>query len=406
MLHSVFSASGAERWGNCPGSIAMCQGLKSGSSGAAREGTAGHDLADSCLRAGTDPVEFIGDTLTVEDHPIEVTEDLALAVQDYVDYVRSIFGLRLSEMRVYYAELLGVEDDEAFGTTDCVIIDQTVVHIVDAKFGRHYVDPENNKQMTLYAAGVVDAMEAVGEEVTEVWLHIMQPRVVKEPRPFVMTRAQLAEAVEELRANAQTVVEANMLFTNADDRVWTKRYLHPGEKQCKFCPAAAFCPALMSSVSPFAAQTNEFEIVPLTESFPPQELAKRLLLVDLAKIWIKAVTHEGFRRLALGLPVPDHKLVTGREGNRKYADATIAEQEFADLPRDKTHKPGVLKTPAQLEKVIKEIAPAKTEQRTQLLERLEKVVHRAPARPTMTTANDPRPAWVGTADPDEFDDVD
>jgi hypothetical protein len=390
--HAVFSASGAERWANCPGSIVLSRGIANTDSLAAREGTAGHELGDRCLKDGTDPVEHVGEIVL----GIEITDELASAVQDYVDYVRTIPGARLYEQRVNYAVLLGVDDEEGFGTLDSAIMDDTVLHIIDAKFGRKYVDPILNKQMMLYGAALVFALEAVGETVTEIQLHVVQPRVVAKPAPCFLTREQLAEQVEYLRAAAQGVIEADAAFTSIEDKAWCKRYLHPGETQCQYCPAAPFCPALRNMVSPLAAQASEFEIVTMAESFDPAELARRLSLVPLAEIWIKAIRHESFSRLSKGAPVPGYKLVTGREGNRKWSNAeaiAAAAAAFADLPKEVTHKPAELKSPAQLEKALPKARR----------EEIMPFISRAPARPTLAEASDPRAPWVNTAGTDEFD---
>jgi hypothetical protein len=389
--HSIFSASAAERWANCPGAIVLSRGIANSSSDASREGTAGHELGDRCLKAGTDPTQAIGETIL----GILITDELADAVQDYVDYVRTIPGTRLYEQQVNYAELLGVDDAEGFGTLDCAIIDGTVVHIIDAKFGRSYVDPSLNKQLMLYAAAIVRALEAVGETVTEVALHISQPRIVAKPIPFYLSRDALAEQVEYLRAAAQGVIEAEAAFTTPENKAWVKKYLHPGEQQCKYCPAAPFCPALRNAVSPLAAQASEFEVVTLAESFDPSELAKRLALVPLAEIWIKAIRHESFSRLAKGSSVPGYKLVTGREGNRKWSDVATVEAAFADLPKELTHKPAELKSPAQLEKAVPKPRRAV----------LSELTIRAPAKPTLATSDDPRTPWVNTAGIDEFEEL-
>lgn len=244
MIHSLFSASGAERWSNCAGSMALSKGVKRSTNPVAREGAAGHLLADRCLNDGTDPVQFEGEIIGVEGFDIEITDELALAVQCYVDYVRGISGIRWTETRTYYGNLIGVDEEEAFGTTGCTILNGTVLHAIDAKFGRKFVDPQRNKEAILYAAGVVDTVEAMGEEITEVWLHIVQPRVSDKPIPYVMTREQLRDEVLHLRACAQLAQEANVTFTSASDKAWAKRYLNPGETQCMWCPAATFCPAL------------------------------------------------------------------------------------------------------------------------------------------------------------------
>ncbi len=401
MKHSIFSASGAERWSNCPGSLALSQGIHKSSSWAADEGTAGHHLGERCIADDSEPYDFIGEIIPVAGNggdvitnEIEVTLDLAEAVSKYVEYVRGISGTRWLETRIYYATLLGVPEDEGFGTGDCCVLNGTILHVIDAKFGRGYVNPVKNKQMILYGAGVVDAMEAVGEEITEIHLHVMQPRVSDKPVPYVMTRADLQAEVDALRDRAQLAMEATISFTSLNDTAWVRKYLNPGEYQCQWCPAASFCPALKREVDQFtAASDEEFGIVSLLEQLPGEALGKYQTQVGLVEIWVKAVEHETVRRLTRGDKVPGYKLVKGREGNRKWADPVAAAEAFKDV-EEIAFDPPTLKSPAQLEKALKKDAERK--------KLIEEYVVRNPARPTMTTEDDPRETWQEAAGADEF----
>lgn len=401
MKHSLFSASGASRWSNCAGSLALSQGIHKTSSWAADEGTAGHLLGERCLERDAEPYDFIGEVIPVcgnggdiVTNEIEVTLDLAEAVSKYVEYVRGISGTRWLETRIYYADLLGVPEEDGFGTGDCCILDDTVLHVIDAKFGRGYVDPFKNKQMILYGAGVTSAMELVGEEITEIHLHVVQPRVSDKPVPYVMTRQELRDEVAALREAAQRAQEAMASFTNLDNQKWLDAYVTPGEYQCQWCPAAGFCPKLREVVDEFtAAADEEFGIVSLLEQLSAKELGKYQTQVGLVEIWIKAVEHETLRRLTRGDAVPGFKLVKGREGNRKWADPVAAGEAFADI-KDIAFNPPTLKTPAQLEKALK-----KDKERKELLATL---VVRNPARPTVTTEDDPREPWTEAAGTDEF----
>ena len=403
MKHSVFSASGAERWSNCAGSLVLSQGIPRRSSFAADEGTAGHELGEKCIADGTEPYDFIGEVIDVcgsgggvITNKIEVSLDLAEAVSKYVEYVRGISGTRWLETRIFYATLLGVPEDEGFGTGDCCILDGTILHVIDAKFGRGYVNPEKNKQMILYGAGVTDAIEAVGEEVTEIHLHVVQPRVSDKPVPYIMTRAELQEEVDWLRERAQLAMEATISFTNINDESWVKRYLTPGEYQCQWCPAAVNCPALKAEVSEFtAAADDEFGITNFLEQLPGKKLGEYQTQVGLVEIWVKAVEHETMRRLTRGdSDVKGWKLVKGREGNRKYANEETAAEAFKDEPD--AFNPATIKSPAQLEKVL---TKKKDKDGKELL---AKLVVRNPPKPTLTTADDPREPWTEAASADEF----
>lgn len=389
MKHSLFSASGASRWANCPGSLAMTRGCPRKTSFAAAEGTAGHALGEHCILTDEEPADFIGEVREVEGFQIEITDELADAVSVYVEYVRGISGTRWLEQTIYYADLLGVDEEDGFGTGDCCILDGTTLHVIDAKFGRGYVNPVKNKQMILYAAGVVSALELVGERVDKIVLHIVQPRVSTTPVPYEMTRADLQHEVNMLRAAAQEATAALESFNSIEDKNWARKYLTPGESQCQWCPAAVYCPALRAVAEEFtAACDEEFGIVNLLEQLSSKELGKYQSMVGLVDLWKDAVTHETMKRLSRGQNVDGFKLVLGREGNRRWADPVMAAEVFADLPEETTHHPAQLKSPPQLEKALGKNKEAKA--------KIETLVVRNPAKPTLTTSDDPRPAWSDT----------
>lgn len=387
MKHSLFSASAAERWANCAGSLAMSLGLTDTPSEAAAEGTAGHELADTVLRnPNTSAEDFVGHVF----NDVEITLELAQAVDEYVEYVRGISGLKLTEVRVNYAEILGVEEEEGFGTSDTVIVDDELLHVVDLKLGRGYVGAQNNKQMILYALGALLALHAAGERISLIRLHIVQPRVTTTPVPFDMTLAELLSAADQLRFDAQLAQEALIAYTGPDNVAWVKRYLRAGEKQCQWCRAAAGCPALRNDVSRFTQDFDEVKAPDALTAMTNAKLAEWQRLVPLAALWTKAVGHETLRRLTAGQKVPGYKMVLGREGHRKWSDEEKAAQEFADVEGALT-KPHLI-SPAQLEKILKKEKA-----------RMEPFISRNPARPTLTTADDPRAEWSESAQASEFD---
>jgi hypothetical protein len=389
--HALFSASASERWSNCPGSLAMSQGIPNGSSSSAREGTAGHDLGDRCLRTGADPLDSVGEFILVEGEEIQITDDLAEAVFDYVEYVRGFSGTMLSETRINYSELLGVDTEEGFGTSDAIVLCGTELHVFDLKLGRRYVEPKRNRQMMLYGAGVLKVLLDLGETVDKVALHIVQPRVVERPIPFEMTVDELNLEIDYLRSRAEVVKEAFFTYTGREDKHWHSLYLVPGEKQCEWCPAAAFCLALRNVAREYV--DDDFDVVSLQQTVPGEEIAENLGMLPLLEIFAKATTGEANRRLTLGEKVPGYKLVKGREGNRRWRDVEAAEEVFADVDGDLIYAPRKLLTPPQMEKALK---------KNDAKSRIADLVVRNPARPTLAPESDPREPWSEAASADEF----
>lgn len=395
MKHSIFSASAAHRWANCAGALALAaeaEHVESYDNVYSLEGTAGHGLSEQCLRDGGSPTEHVGEIITLPadfgsgpvQHPVEITDDLALACQTYVEYVRGLGGALLVEVKANYASLLGADFGTAFGTSDAVVLSGNTVHVVDLKLGRSYVNPANNKQLTLYAAGIVDALEAVGEDIENVCLTIVQPRVTAAPQSFTMTRAELASATDTLRTAAQRVREA--FAASPRDSTWEATYLTPGEEQCRWCPMAATCPALRRQA--YAAMDAEIEVLT-----PDDVLAEALAKVPLMEQWVEAVQAEAMRRLVAGESVTGFKLVQGREGNRRWVDEAAVKQTFGNDPMIYA-APSIL-TVAQLEKVLKKSKDGR-------LAQIEGLVTRSPAKPTVAKSDDPRPTWVNTVSDEDI----
>lgn len=237
MNHSLFSASASERWIACPGAVQLCKDIPERRSAAADEGSALHTAAEHCLRHDENPREgtvFDGMTLTLEHVDL---------VQVYLDYARKFNGSRLIEQKINYATPLGLSHHLAFGTCDLVLLDGTHMHVIDAKFGRGPVSAFQNKQMTLYAAGFAHAMQHVGRVIQTIDLHIVQPRVTREPKPFSINRDQLHHSVSKIRERALIAHDAMLTINELHPNEWSSKYLRRGDKQCRFCPARGICPA-------------------------------------------------------------------------------------------------------------------------------------------------------------------
>ena len=59
-LHSALGASSADRWMNCPASVAVTRNMREPSSVFAASGTASHHLSDVCRRNNEQPRKYLG----------------------------------------------------------------------------------------------------------------------------------------------------------------------------------------------------------------------------------------------------------------------------------------------------------------------------------------------------------
>ena len=390
--HSKFSASSANRWMRCPGSLKMSEGLPDRTSAAAELGTLAHSLADECLRKGLSAWE-----VEVVDGKA-VTEDMQAAVQNYIDLIKARGGQVLSEVRVNYKDVLGVAETDGFGTSDAVILQPDgTVEVWDLKFGHRWVDALDNPQLLLYAAGVVSAIEAVGEEVKNVMVAICQPNLSNTPSCQTLSREELRLKESEFKQAVDRVKEAEASKLGPASKKWRTMYLNPGEDQCKWCKAAqnASCPALSDAVDHVvaAAKDDEFDVVSAPALIDDDKLAQAYTKLGMLENFIKAVEGECQRRAFAGTPVPGTKLVMGREGNRKWADEKLAGDALVSVLAAETVYTKTLLSPAAAEKEIKKRKVAFD---------LQPLVTRSAAKQTLAPVSDPREPVAPSGGADDF----
>ncbi|XWN29912.1 MAG: DUF2800 domain-containing protein [Devosia sp.] len=361
--HAKLSASGAHRWLACPGSIRMSEGIESPQSEYAAEGTAAHALAERCLRDGVDAKSFI-DT-SIDDFVVD--EEMADAVQIYLDFVRSLPGQRFVEQRVAFDDHV----PDGFGTVDALVLDADTqtLHVVDLKYGQGVqVNAEENPQGACYALG---AFQEYGwlEAFERVHIVIVQPRLDH--------ISEWDTTVEVLQNWANGTLAPAAEAALKDDAP-----LVPGETQCRFCPAKGTCRALadhaMAAASDGFSSTGEPKDV---EPLAPDEVGALLDRVPLVELWLKAIRSKGTALLNAGKTVPGWKLVRGRS-QRHWDDETVVDKALARAKikaADRYTKK--LISPAQAEKRLGKDHPL-----------LSRHVVRPDGAPTLAPESDKRPA--------------
>ena len=147
--HALLSASGMHRWSACPGSVNLTTSLKAAGLIVDRvtsyqaEGSAAHELGEKCLRQGADAESYVTHWLNTEGNtPVQVSDEMAEAVQLYLDYVRSIgAGSEPPGDRRFFIEQtfdLSAFYPGLFGTADCVCfhIPSRTLFVIDFKYGQ------------------------------------------------------------------------------------------------------------------------------------------------------------------------------------------------------------------------------------------------------------------------------
>lgn len=226
--HALLSASSAHRWLECPPSVLASQGLPDSSSAAADQGTAAHELAEWKLRDALDVDAAARPVSDWQDAEMEAHTD------EYVAYVREVLaGVRqvtpdalvCVEQRLDFSHVV----PDGFGTGDCVIVADGILHVIDLKYGAGVmVEAEDNPQLKLYALGAMNAFGAL-YEVGDVVVHIFQPR-----RDNVTSWATTATDLETWAKNE--------VRPKAEQAAVGKGEFCPGS-WCQFCKIAPTCRA-------------------------------------------------------------------------------------------------------------------------------------------------------------------
>lgn len=407
--HSLFSASAAGRWINCPGSVVLSHGLPDRSSEYAAWGTVAHALADQALAANATSIETSLEPVKQDGYVISVDLEMVECVNAYLGHAAELTAgadMTWSEQRINYARWLEVPEDQAWGTLDlsAVWIEQRHLLIGDLKTGRGVpVAPDNNEQLMLYAGGKLLELDDLGIEVDTIDLAISQPRIQQAPSVWRISRADLVAWLQGRARSGAMSVQMARGYAGNDDRLFESTFLSPGEKQCRWCKAKATCPELRGKVVeavtgfglPYACSPDDFlEVLDENHSKVTVDsedgaswIAACLSKVDLIEDWCSAVRAEAHRRLTAGEPVPGFKLVAGKRGNRAWADAAQAEETLKTY-RLKTEEMYDLKliSPTSAEKLAKAkvIGPRQWP-------KLQALITQKDGAPSVAPADDPRP---------------
>lgn len=244
--HAELSASGCERWWNCPASVRLSRGMPDRPSAAAAKGTAAHEVARLCLTLGQDAVEYVARTVL----GVAITSDMAEAVQGYVDDCRTLSHLPTHvELTVSLAALQ--PPSPMFGTADFVAWDRDTrtLYVRDFKHGYHAVSAVGNKQLRYYALGVVCTPAAIpaGDPIPErVEITIYQPNGIGPAiKRETFDYGELLAWARELMDRAQATKDLN---APAVAGPW-----------CKFCRVSGQCSAQAEKA--LADARAEFDVV-------------------------------------------------------------------------------------------------------------------------------------------------
>lgn len=317
--HAKLSASGADKWLNCAGSIQLEEYVQkkypTKESFYAREGTIAHELAEKVLsneillNTSGSVHRFVNHT--IDDFKIE--EEMCEHVNNYIDYVYS----HLNDGEFYVEEKVKFDDyvPEGFGTLDAAIVDSVSnrVHIFDLKYGKRVVvNPDDNNQLKMYALGFYQSHGDLIKkyEIDSFRLHIVQPRVANQAhryRYWDIGLNDLLEFGEFVKTKAKEALSPNPTYTI-------------GEKQCRWCKAKHVCPEQNKVID--ADILEQFDNVP-----DETELDRVARILDNKKLildYIKSVENFAMEHIEQGKEIPNYE-IRNYTGRRQWKPDALAQ---------------------------------------------------------------------------------
>lgn len=437
--HASLSPSSAHRWTDCTASPGAQEGRPNESSAASRHGTCGHQIGAECLESGKDANSYVGRTMLFWFNPETgkrgecwegelpigarteytevVTEELAQATQSYINFVRhqrDVLGATIIvEQQVPIGHLTGEED--ARGTSDCILITDEEIVCIDLKLGRGKVmaydvlepagydlitgDPtppvlRMNLQAALYVAGAIEKYGAMGtfRRVTAI---IVQP--------YLNHVSQYGCAIEEHKALCEWLKErAEATRSNPEFK--------PSSDNCFFCKARYDCHARNRLV--LETCLDGFDDVPTARPKPISvvRLGDLYDKVEMIRKWCADVEAKVEDEMNAGRPVirsdgVRYVFKVGKKGSKEWDNPQGVEALMKSWRiKDDLMYVKKLITPTQAEKIAdakkgrrKEGEPKKPIGKIHWNTLLGHI-RQADGKPVIAPETDPRPVYVPPQD--------
>lgn len=428
--HALLSPSSAKKWLGCAASLACEVGITNESGAAAVNGTAMHHLSECALNAikdghqgrDFDVAKFFAPVaservvvrnegkgpmvIAADEQPgdVLVTDDFVSQVSKYVNYCAPIMAAaevveiesRVSLTRILHPgfELNGAKL-ETFGTADFVALLRHNRHreyiepvytlvVGDLKTGRHKVTAAENKQMMLYALGLLRKYSRT-YDISAVKLFIYQPYAGGadewDTTPTALEHFAKFASKQALKA-LDAYQRGKKGLTLADFR--------PSNDACQWCRFSEKCNAKVKASSHTMDELADVGGLELTPDVLKSEWDK----LPLMRQHIADIEKAMYTHLMAGKPMDGLKLVEGRPGNRAWSDVRSVEQliEMHGGVKEIMYKQSLL-SPTEAEKALKG-------DWSDVYAEMQPLITRKPGQPSIAAADDKRPAWTPVTDED------
>ena len=372
---ALFRPSNASRWIGCPGSVqaSLMAPRTEAPSNFALEGSAAHKVAEHALRGERQPHEWMDRMVRLNDRDgWFVDEEMAELMTDYVAFVKEE---SVGAEKVFYEKTLSLSPldwgdpllAENRGTGDVVVLDpaRRRIKIIDLKYGRGVMVSASSPQPKDYGL-----LALVGNPIPGGWdeveVVIAQPRA---PHEAERLKRAVYPADGLLNDFLGTLLQAMTRAIEPDPPLIVGDW-------CRWCPAAAHCPALRDQALnvardafadvPLFTPSTALPALPTIEEakgrFPnvadldPSEIATILDLRGLYDAFIEAVEQRAVN-VSMASPgaIPGWGL-KARDTHRKWKDEAVVVPAVLALGVqgliEKDFYNVKLKSPAQVEKML------------------------------------------------------
>lgn len=321
--HAYLAASASERWLKCPPSAKLCAQEEDRGSPYAQQGTDAHELAaylaEKALgRSSRDPTE----DLTYYDAEMqEAAEGYASFVMEQVAEAKKLCAdpLVCIEQTLDFSKWV----EHGFGTGDCVIVADDLLHIVDLKYGLGVLvtasgeDGSGNSQLKCYALGALDTFGDL-YDIRRIRLSIYQPRR-DNVDTFELSKEDLLKWADEVLAPiARLAYEGKGDFTAGE--------------HCQFCKVKASC----RKRAEYSMELAKYDFAE-APTLDADEIAAILPQIDSLVSWAEDIKSYALEQALSGVHYPGFKVVEGRS-NRKYIDEAAVAKVVSDAGYDPYEK--------------------------------------------------------------------
>lgn len=369
--HAILSASGSKRWLACTPSAKLELDFQEEKSVYAEEGTLAHEIGELMLSLHLKLITKQAYTRKL--NKLKTNRFYSKEMEDYLKvyvdycieeineaYARSKDAVILLEQRLDFSNYV----PDAFGTGDLVIISDSILEIIDLKYGKGVaVDATANTQMMLYALGALNQFDCL-YDIEKLRMTIVQPRL---------------DSISTDEVSVETLVE------------WAERYVKPraemaisGEGQfyvgehCRFCRARYTCRA--RAEENLKLTRFDFKSPALLAD---EEISEILSGVDDLQKWASDIYSYALEQAENhNKKWPGYKLVEGRS-SRKYKDENLVAETLvaAGIEEDKLYNKSLLTITAM----------EKTLGKKQFTELLGELIIKPMGKPTLVSEMDKRP---------------